>query len=609
MMQPKILILDDKPENLYALERLLKTLDVAIYQATSGFDALALTLEHDFCLAIVDVQMPEMDGYEFVELLRGNESTSHLPVIFVSAIYSDEYHHRKGYEAGAVDFLSKPFVPEILLSKVRVFLQLYNQRRALEDTNAQLQQINQTLTERNIQMQTTQAVGEQTASILSLDKLLTAVIDLVQKRFDYPFVGIWMYEKHANRFYLQASSDSQKLAAGSTLTAVGVLEDVMAHKKISYVSELAQLDQAFQAIPDIQSIVLVPLVVYDQPLAVLDVRYDVLGPEQKDAHMLQMLANQLASAIRNAQLYERIMRFNEELEHTVEERTAELEDAYNKLEKLDRNKSDFIEVVAHELRTPLSLIMGYGSLLRTEPELLNNEMYKVQLDGIHTGAKRMLEIINTMLDIIKIDNHSLKFIFETVSLTEVFSNLEEKLSEILLDRHLTLTVQNLESLPDIQGDIEALEKLFYNLLINAVKYTPDGGSIIVEGNTLGEAGEELQAIEVIITDTGIGIDPEFHELIFTKFYQTGSVTLHSSGKAKFKGGGPGLGLAIARGIVEGHHGQIWVESERYDEEQLPGSAFHTVLLVNPPVKNEALDSLNAHETVVLLEDVMDDFPN
>ena len=127
--QPKILIVDDKAENLFTLERVLRKLPVTIIQANSGAAALALALEHSFFVAIVDVQMPEMDGYELVELLRGNETTAILPVIFVSAIFSDEYHHRKGYDAGAVDFLSKPFVPEILLSKVRVFLDRYRQRQ------------------------------------------------------------------------------------------------------------------------------------------------------------------------------------------------------------------------------------------------------------------------------------------------------------------------------------------------------------------------------------------------------------------------------------------------------------------------------------------------
>ena len=142
---PKILTVDDKPQNLYALEKLLSTLDVEILQATSGFEALGLTLEHEFCLAIVDVQMPEMDGYELVELLRGNPSTASLPVIFVSAIYSDEYHHRKGYDAGAVDFMSKPFVPEILLSKIRVFIALYQQRIKLEEVVTQLNAKNEAL--------------------------------------------------------------------------------------------------------------------------------------------------------------------------------------------------------------------------------------------------------------------------------------------------------------------------------------------------------------------------------------------------------------------------------------------------------------------------------
>ena len=145
---PKILIVDDKPQNIYALEKLLAELDVTIVPANSGAEALQLTLEHEFCLAIVDIQMPEMDGYEMVELLRGNATTASLPVIFVSAIYSDEYHHRKGYEAGAVDFLSKPFIPEILLSKVRVFLDLYNKQQQLKELakqNAHLYEVEKQL--------------------------------------------------------------------------------------------------------------------------------------------------------------------------------------------------------------------------------------------------------------------------------------------------------------------------------------------------------------------------------------------------------------------------------------------------------------------------------
>jgi two-component system sensor histidine kinase/response regulator len=140
--KPKILIVDDKPENLFAMNKLLQGLKVAVFQAQSGVEALNLSLTEEFCVAVVDIQMPEMDGYELVELLRSNQMTATLPVIFVSAIYSDEYHHRKGYDAGAVDFLSKPFVPEILLSKIKVFIELYQQRQALQKANLTLTGLN-----------------------------------------------------------------------------------------------------------------------------------------------------------------------------------------------------------------------------------------------------------------------------------------------------------------------------------------------------------------------------------------------------------------------------------------------------------------------------------
>lgn len=138
-IRPEILVVDDRAENLYVMQKLLADLDVDVYATSSGSDALGLLLDHRFCVAIVDVQMPDMDGYELVELMRSNAKTASLPVIFVSAIYSDEYHHRRGYDAGAVDFLSKPFVPEILLSKVNVFIKLYEQHLQLETWNQYLE--------------------------------------------------------------------------------------------------------------------------------------------------------------------------------------------------------------------------------------------------------------------------------------------------------------------------------------------------------------------------------------------------------------------------------------------------------------------------------------
>lgn len=143
----KILIVDDRLENLVALEKLLSSPEIEFVRALSGNEALKLTLHHEFALAIVDVQMPDMDGYETVELMRSAKRTKYLPIIFVSAIYQDEFHVKKGISSGAVDFISKPIVPEILKGKVKVFMELYQQKQQLamllqekETINDQLQQ-------------------------------------------------------------------------------------------------------------------------------------------------------------------------------------------------------------------------------------------------------------------------------------------------------------------------------------------------------------------------------------------------------------------------------------------------------------------------------------
>jgi len=127
----KILIVDDREENLYALEKVLGKVDADIIKATSGNDALIACLNHEFALAILDVQMPGMDGYELAEFIRAEEKARHVPIIFMSAVYSDDYYVFKGYDAGGVDYMVKPYNPTVLLSKVNVFLQLHRQHTEL----------------------------------------------------------------------------------------------------------------------------------------------------------------------------------------------------------------------------------------------------------------------------------------------------------------------------------------------------------------------------------------------------------------------------------------------------------------------------------------------
>ncbi len=135
----KILIVDDKAENLFALGQILSQTGAELVEASNGNDALIASLNHEFAVAILDVQMPEMSGYELAEYLRKDKKTSHLPLIFLSAVFSDEYHIFKGYEAGAVDFIAKPFDPRILIGKVNVFMELDRQRSLLRDARDELE--------------------------------------------------------------------------------------------------------------------------------------------------------------------------------------------------------------------------------------------------------------------------------------------------------------------------------------------------------------------------------------------------------------------------------------------------------------------------------------
>jgi signal transduction histidine kinase len=180
----KVLVVDDKPENIIALEVILKDLDIQIVSATSGNEALAKTIEHDFALALIDVQMPEMDGYETVKLMRQVEKTKFLPVIFLSAIYSEDHYLIQGIEAGAVDFMTKPFKVPVLLGKVKVFLKLYEQKKLLENEIEQRKQTETYLRE------TKQKLLEAKIKAEESDKLKTAFLANMSHEIRTPLTSI-----------------------------------------------------------------------------------------------------------------------------------------------------------------------------------------------------------------------------------------------------------------------------------------------------------------------------------------------------------------------------------------------------------------------------------
>jgi signal transduction histidine kinase len=269
----------------------------------------------------------------------------------------------------------------------------------------------------------------------------------------------------------------------------------------------------------------------------------------------------------------------DEMTVNLQKRTAELERANKILEQMDRTKVSFIHISAHELRTPLTLIQGYSYMLQqmakkdTELETVAN--------GLMDGFIRMEEVVNSMLDVSKIDSKTLDLSPVESKISFIIAKVKKAFESALKERNLEFITEGLDKLPVIPADKELIHKVFYHVIMNAIKYTPDGGKIIISGKTVEETPGSPE-VEISVQDTGIGIAEQNQEVVFEKFYQTGEVLMHSSGKTKFKGGGPGLGLAIARGIVEAHGGDIWLESPGYDEVTNPG----TTVYIRLPIKGQ-----------------------
>ena len=269
-----------------------------------------------------------------------------------------------------------------------------------------------------------------------------------------------------------------------------------------------------------------------------------------------------------------------EMETRVAHISDEMQRVQKQLERIDRSKSAFISVAAHELKTPLTLIEGYASMMDDLARDARDSGMGKLLAGVNIGIGRLRAIIDDMIDVSMIDNNLLRLNFQPAQVGQIVDVLRKEAEPVMQSRRLQIDATEFEgSRQWIYVDTQRITQALRNVINNAVKYTPDNGKITISGRMLPGF------IEIVVEDTGIGISQEHQSIIFEKFGQVGSVGLHSSGKTKFKGGGPGLGLSITRGILEAHGGAIWVESPGYDEKAYPGSTFHILI----PARTESAD--------------------
>jgi PAS domain S-box-containing protein len=532
-MNASILMVDDQPENLLALGAILEPLGCNLVEAHSGSEALKYLLKEEFALILMDVQMPGIDGFETATLIKEREKTRHIPIIFVTAISKEQHYIFKGYSAGAVDYISKPLNPDILRSKVAVFVELWNKTQQIKEQGERLRQAEQREKERQLnelehelQRRHMAALAESESRLSRFKATLDATLD-----------SVFMFDPKTLR-YLYANQGARRHLGYEEheilqLTSLAIKPDINEEEFRELLRKLSSSEEPalrFETRHRRKDGSLVPVEVFLQYIA-------PLGEEGRFVSIVRDISDR--------------KRTEEDLRLAKEN----AEHARELAERANRAKSDFIAGVSHELRTPLNAIIGFSKLLfnpRVGPLNTDQEAY---IKDVVQSAEHLLHLINDILDLSKIEAGKMKLEPSQFSLPDLLEQSTTIVREKARLHRLALTIDvapEVAALPYVEADARKIKQVLYNLLSNAVKFTPDGGSITVTA-TLQENEAEDHGILISVTDTGIGIAPEHKARIFAAFEQVdNSYTRQQQGT--------GLGLALCQRIMELHEGRIWVES-------------------------------------------------
>ena len=325
----------------------------------------------------------------------------------------------------------------------------------------------------------------------------------------------------------------------------------------------------------------VPMIARDRVIGVISVesyKKNAFSPD--DILLLTAIANQAAVAIENAQLYKDLEGLTYALEQRVMERTNELRETNLRLLAADRSKNQFLANMSHELRTPLNSIIGFSSvLLESSKSALAPRLYKF-LENIHTAGNHLLELINDILDLSKIEAGKMELRPDTFDLRDTIAAVERVMKGFASEANVRITSSIDPEVPMVRLDEGRLKQILFNLLSNAVKFSPNGGPVAINVTHVPQVASPIgvDSVRIDVSDQGIGIPPDDLQRIFEEFYQT------ELGR-RSRRGGTGLGLSLTRNFVELHHGRIDVQST-------PGSGS-TFTLVLPVDYNETAVPYNA----------------
>jgi PAS domain S-box-containing protein len=534
-----ILLVDDEIRNLDALESFLQSPDYHLVRALTAERALLLLLEGEFAAIVLDIQMPGMTGIELANLIKQRKRTQHIPIIFLTAYFQEDKDVLQGYGIGAVDYLTKPVNPQILKSKISVFVDLYRKTRALADTNAALElevaqrqkaeealQLANNALEGRVQERTADLVRAN-EELLTREKALGASEAQLRLVTDYAPVFITQLDrqhrfKFVNRTYALRFGFEPAELIGKHFTEV-MGEEPYAAIRHHIDATLEGQRVEFEA---------------EIPYASLGPRWVFVVHEPERAPNGEVIG--LVAVI--ADITER---------KRAEQEVAAARDAAM---AASRAKDDFLATLSHELRTPLNPVL----LLATEAAG-NLQLPPEVREDFETIAKNVAleaRLIDDLLDLTRIVRGKIALEMRAFDIHDSLTDALAMAREEIEQKQISLTLKLDAGQRVVQGDDVRLKQVFWNVIKNAAKFTPERGRIVVESRT----NPEDDTLTVSVSDTGIGMLPEELGRIFEAFSQG-----NHAFQVPHRFGGMGLGLAISRMMMGLHSGSITATSAGRDQ--------------------------------------------
>jgi len=599
-MQPeeyiKILLVDDSATNLLALESILQAPDRDLVRASSGDDALRYLLDNDVAVILLDVFMPGIDGLDTAELIRARDKSRDIPIIFLTADSTGGRHLSRGYSLGAVDYIVKPIDPDILRSKVAVFVELFKKTREIQrqaellhEKNVELENAN--LTRLNMLINLGQDLASEHDPSQVLEKFCRSARKIVGA--EEAAVCILDREGEASSSFYDCASDEVTSGNGKSRIGQRALNLLVTERRPLRLSEADELLHDAGSSNSVLSFLGAPI------FSAADVcgwvylinKLQAEDFSEADERLVVTLATQVAIYYENAKLYRDAQHHATELQLEITERKQAEEEraqlliseqaARAEAEKANRTKDEFLATLSHELRTPLSAILGWSHLLRTEQ--LEQEQVLRAFETIERNARAQAQLIDDLLDVSRIITGKLELKLSPVDLSPAIEAAIDSVRPTFEAKAIIFETALESAACLVRGDANRLQQIFGNLFSNAVKFTPRGGRVSVKVQR-----DDLY-VQIAVSDTGIGISAEFLPYIFDRFRQADGSTTRMHG-------GLGLGLAIVRHLVQLHQGVIAVES--------PGKGKGTTFTINIPLAPTAAaeESANGEQPLVKSED-------